>query len=354
MRKFLAMIMALIVVLSLATTAFAATTTTYSITIDSDKTGHIYEAYQIFKGTLEGKIADNDNVPDTEAILTDIEWADGVVSHLEDTAEEVALDLSTGEMTVQNLIDLVKEGKIELGAADGTSTYNEAKKEYVIENLPAGYYLVKDRAVDDTSVVYTEFILEVVEDSTVNPKGTVPKVEKKIKDINDSTELNISDKVWQDSADHDVGDIIPYKLEATLADNLEIYKPAYNLVFHDLLSPGLTYQEITSAKIINPDGTEIDLFADHKYTENYKTVNDDPKTTDLTEASELTVAINDVKALGGKNGCRVVIEYNALLNENAVVGSLGNPNEVYLTFSRNPYEGTDYGETPKDRVIAFT
>ena len=354
MRKILAMIMALTVILSLATTAFAAPTTTYSITIDSDKTGHIYEAYQIFKGTLEGKIADNDNVPDTEAILTDIEWADGVVSHLDDTAEEVALKLSTGEMTAQDLIDLVNEGKIELGASDGISTYDESKKEYVIKNLPAGYYLVKDRAVDDASVVYTEFILEVVEDSTVNPKGTVPEVEKKIKDINDSTELNISDKVWQDSADHDVGDTIPYKLEATLADNLEIYKPAYNLVFHDLLSPGLTYQEITSAKIINPDGTEIDLFTDHKYTENYKTVNDDPKTTDLIEASELTVAINDVKALGGKNGCKVVIEYNALLNEDAVVGSLGNPNEVYLTFSRNPYEGTDYGETPKDRVIAFT
>ena len=347
------MIMALAMILSLATNVFAAANTAYSITIDSDKPGHVYEAYQIFKGTLEGDVADNDNVPGTEAILTDIAWADGVVSHLEDTAEEVAMKLSNGTLTAQGLIDLIKEGKIELGAADGTSTYNATKQEYVIGKLPAGYYLIKDADVEDPSVVYTEYILEVLEDSTVNPKGTVPEVEKKIKDINDSAEQNIDDKVWQDSADHDVGDIIPYKLEATLSDNLENYEDGYNLVFHDLLSPGLTYQEITSVKIINPDGTEYTLKA-QQYQVECNDVEDNTKTTNLIEDSELTVTINNVKALGGKNSCKVVVEYNALLNEDAVLGSLGNPNEVYLTFSRNPYKGNDYGETPRDRVIAFT
>ena len=201
---------------------------------------------------------------------------------------------------------------------------------------------------------YTEFILEVLEDSTVNPKGSVPEVEKKIKDINDSTETDIDEKIWQDSADHDVGDIIPYKLEATLADNLEKYENGYNIVFHDLLSPGLTYEGITSAKIINPDGTEVDLYTAHKYQDDYKAVSDDPKTTNLVEAHELTVAINGIAGKGGQDGCKVVVEYNARLNEQAVVGSLGNPNEVYLTFSRNPYDENDYGETPRDRVIAFT
>ena len=54
MRKFLALIMALTMVLSLATTAFAAegetAPETYSITINNKNDGHTYEAYQIFAG----------------------------------------------------------------------------------------------------------------------------------------------------------------------------------------------------------------------------------------------------------------------------------------------------------------
>ena len=39
----------------------------------------------------------------------------------------------------------------------------------------------------------------------------------------------------------------------------------------------------------------------------------------------------------------------AKLNENAAIGAEGNPNEVYLEFSNDPY-GTGTGETEKDKV----
>ena len=32
----------------------------------------------------------------------------------------------------------------------------------------------------------------------------------------------------------------------------------------------------------------------------------------------------------------ITVEYTATLNENAVLGSAGNPNEVYLEYSNNP------------------
>ena len=353
MKKFLAMIMALAMILSLATTAFAANG--YTITINSKIPDHTYEAYQIFKGTLvEGSYADEDKVDGTNAILTNIQWGDSVQQPVssEVTAEEMAQELA--EKGGQYLINQIEAGAIKLTDPVGESKFLEDNNMYEIGNLPAGYYLIKDKASNDPSIVYTEYILEVLEDSTVKPKGNVPEVEKKIKDINDSKETDIDEKVWQDSADYDVGDIIPYKLEATLADNLENYKNGYNLVFHDFLSPGLTYEGITSVKIINPDNSEVDLFTTRHYTDDYKAVSDNPDTKNLIEAHELTVALNGIKALGGENGCKVVVEYNARLNDQAVIGAAGNPNEVYLTFSRNPYEGNDYGETPRDRVIAFT
>ena len=56
-KKLAGVILAMVMVLCLITTAFA-TETTYSITINNSAEGHIYEAYQIFSGDLlenEGK-----------------------------------------------------------------------------------------------------------------------------------------------------------------------------------------------------------------------------------------------------------------------------------------------------------
>ena len=358
MRKFLAMIMALAMILSLATTAFAAEA--YTVTINSKKSGHTYEAYQIFKGVLSND-ANEDKVPGTNAILTDIEWGDNVANKADlPSAESVAMQLSNGTLTVDDVIAMVRgvgeyDFYIELTDTPmGESVYYANNNRYEIEDLPAGYYLVKDKdnsLVDTGSDAYTEFILEVVEDSTVNPKGDVPQIVKKIKDINDSTETAMSE--WQDSADHDILDIIPYQLTATLPSNLERYIGGYKLVFHDYLSPGLTYQNITSAKIINTDGTEVVLSAD-KYTLNYDACADIQETTNIIEASKLTITIEDVITLGGKDGCQVVFEYDAELNASAVHGAPGNPNEVYLEYDRYPYEEYIPGETPRDRVIAFT
>ena len=66
MKRFAAFLLALFMVLSLATTAFADDTEQHTITITNEKTGHTYEAYQIFAGDVsEGK-------------LVNITWGTGV------------------------------------------------------------------------------------------------------------------------------------------------------------------------------------------------------------------------------------------------------------------------------------
>ena len=50
----------------------------------------------------------------------------------------------------------------------------------------------------------------------------------------------------------------------------------------------------------------------------------------------------------------LIVNYNATLNDSAVVGFDGNTNEVYLEYSNNPNTPTSHGETPTDKVIVFT
>ena len=330
-KKLASLLLALVMVLSLAVTAFADEPTTYSITINNSTAGHTYEAYQIFTGDLATNEAGN-------KVLSNIVWGSGVSE-----AGQTALgDAAAKAETLKTEADAKAFAKAVAPylttAAGSANTVTDGK--YVISGLAAGYYLVKDQdgSLTGDADAYTEYIIKVVSDTTATPKSSVPTVEKKVKDTNDSTGVT-SD--WQDSADYDIGDSIPFQLKATLADNVSSYT-TYKVVFHDTLSKGLTYNNDAKVYI---DGTETNGFTVTA------TVNADGTTT-------LTVSCDDVKALGAGNSSVITVEYTAKLNENAVLGSAGNPNEVYLEYSNNPNKSeegnNETGETPKDVVIVFT
>ena len=325
-RKLASLLLALVMVFALATTAFAEGPT-YSITINNSATGHTYEAYQIFTGDL------------SNMTLSNIVWGSGVSE-----AGQTALgDAAAKAETLKTEDDAKAFAKAVAPylttAAGSANTVTDGK--YVISGLTAGYYLVKDQddSLTGDNDSYTEYIVKVVSNTTATPKSSVPTVQKKVKDINNSTETSLSD--WQDSADHDIGDSVPFQLKATLANNVSSYT-TYKVVFHDTLSKGLTYNNDAKVYI---NGTETNGFTVEA------TKNADGTTT-------LTVSCNDVKALGAGNGSVITVEYTATLNENAGFGSDNNPNEVYLEYSNNPNKSeageNETGNTPKDVVIVFT
>ena len=325
-KKLASLLLVLVMVFALATTAFAEETT-YSITINNSAKDHTYEAYQIFTGDLSG------------TTLSNIVWGSGVSE-----AGQTALgDAAAKAETLKTEADAKAFAKAVAPylttAAGSANTVTDGK--YVISGLAAGYYLVKDQdgSLTGDNDSYTEYIIQVVGNVTATPKSDVPEVQKKVKDINDSTDTTKTD--WQDSADYDIGDSIPFQLKATLADNVSSYT-TYKVVFHDTLSKGLTYNNDAKVYI---DGTETNGFTVTA------TVNADGTTT-------LTVSCDDVKDLGAGNSSVITVEYTAKLNENAVLGSAGNPNEVYLEYSNNPNKSekgnNETGETPKDVVIVFT
>ena len=313
-NKILSFLLTLAMVMSLNVTAFAAEET-YTITINNDKTGHTYEAYQIFTGKLSNNV------------LSDIQWGTGISEE-----GKAALQEAYKAETADGVAEAIAKENNAAAFADKAAAYLteeaatsiEGEGTYTISGLKPGYYLVKDRTVSGNDA-YTDYIVEVVENSTVDPKSSIPSVEKKVQE--NSTEA------WQDAADYNIGDNVPFKLTATLGSNLSGYE-TYKLVFHDELSNGLAFNN------------------DVKVTVGEKVLNTGDFSV-VSSGNQLTVTIDDVLKHGAEAGSKVTVEYTAKLNENAVIGSAGNPNKVTLEFSNNP-NSESTGTTPEDKVIVFT
>jgi fimbrial isopeptide formation D2 family protein/LPXTG-motif cell wall-anchored protein len=182
--------------------------------------------------------------------------------------------------------------------------------------------------------------MQVVGQVTQSTKLDVPTVVKKVQDKNDSTGETSG---WQDSADYDIGDSIPYQITGTMPSNIDSYT-TYKYVFTDTMSKGLTY----TAKSATIKIGETNVTGSFEET---ATTNEDGTT--------VTWTCNDLKGISGvtlDENTKVVVTYTAQLNESAVIGSTGNPNKVYLTYSNNPNKGGDgeTGKTPDDKNIVFT
>lgn len=334
-KKFFSYLVALTMVLSLAAftgvkvNAAETPATTYKLTLTGTATGHTYEAYQVFTGDLSTN-------KDGKKVLSNVKWGTGVTYTGTESAADVAKALGDGTMTIAQLQE-------KLTLTTPAKTVASAKDSTVIDGLAAGYYLVKDKngTQANTQDAYTKFIVQVVGDTEAKVKSDVPTVVKKVKDTNDSTGTT-SD--WQDSADYDIGDDVPYQVTGTMPNNIADYT-TYKYTFTDTMSKGLTY----TAKNAKITIGETDVTSSFKET---VTANTDGTTTVTWDCDNL----KGIKNVTLAENTTVVVNYTAKLNENAVLGSAGNPNEVDLTYSNNPNKGGEgeTGKTPKDKNIVFT
>ena len=224
-------------------------------------------------------------------------------------------------------------------------------------SISQGYWMFAD--VTDLEGEYDANSLVMVDtkgesDITVTPKVAMPTIEKKVKDIEDSEDGDISDNPWHDSADHDIdGAAIPFKLTAAPPNNAAYYS-TYELIFHDTISAGLTLDKSSFKVYIYDSKYKAD--ADTDLNDHVADVTDyfTITTEGLTDGCTFEVSCKNILAIPGVHkDTAFVVYYEASLNENAVIGAAGNPNEVKLEFSNNPYEeGT--GMTEYDKVTVFT
>lgn len=382
MKKLFSILLAMAMILAFSTTAFAAENTNLTIT-DSD--GRTYTGYKLLDLTTSLKTGSHhpatcDNVNHSDdcynyAYTINAKYLAILQAEtLENGRNE--LWVTTGKPTIAS--GVTNEQILEylsVQTSDNGDTYMTMRqvadriyREIKTANIDAdatgltgnndtieqGYWMFADvstlNANDANSLVMVDTAGQ--EKLTINPKTALPTVEKKVKDIEDSEDNSIIDNPWHDSADHDIGDDVPFKLTATLPSNAQYYT-SYKIVFHDTLSDGLTVKDGSFKVYMYETKHKADVDTDlndyaKDVTANFVT------STAATDGCTFDVSCENVFAIEGvTKDTTFVVYYEATLNQNAVIGATGNPNEVYLEFSNNPY-GDGTGKTEKDKVSVYT
>lgn len=201
------MIMAVITVISMSLPmAVFAQGGGYTLTLKNEgSTPHTFQIYQIFSGDL-----------DESKTLSNIQWGTGIKEASKETlgtAAEKAQTL-TGESEAKEFAKTIQEhlnedNKLEVRVEKNDST--------TVANLNAGYYLIKDKEGSQTQTppnsAYTSYILKVVGNTTAKTKLDVPELVKKVQE---NSKKDIEGNGWQDAADYNIDEVIPYKLTEEL------------------------------------------------------------------------------------------------------------------------------------------
>ena len=378
MKKLLSILLALVLVLSLATTAFAATA---QVTI-TGVSGRDYEAFKLLNASVSGtNYAYEVNTKYTE-VLIEVLGLDATA-----TGEDIITEIGkiTNTEAMRHFADKLYKAILAAGLAADATWSGETV------DLEQAYWLIAD--VTDLSGTSSSNSLVMVDtvgdtDITVAAKPDTPDTVKKIDDENDSlidpSPISEDATNLQDSADYDIGDRVPYVITTNLPNNISEYS-YYSILLRDEVDKGLTYLPDSFAITVNGKPMTIaeagtDATADFVYVIETTTDADGKQTAQnlyvypnrgytLVEKDALgnPVEVAASKTAGGDflalfpadtdhsaiNFSEVVFSYECELNAAAVIGNPGNPNFYELVFSNDPYSDS-FGQTPRDVCIVFT
>ncbi len=327
--------LALLMIFSLAVSAFAA-----DITVNDGVDGAEYSAYKLLNATDggDGKFAYSFN-----------EKYEGIIKSV--TGKETLADIIDylDNLTAADLQTFANNVYIAIVAAAVDADYNTDND--VFSNVAQGYYLIAETKTASASDTYSLAILKTTgkENETIDSKESLPTVEKLIWEQNDSNNLSSIGK----AADYDIGDVIDYFIMGTVSDKYEYYN-SYYYSFVDTMEAGLTYNNDAVVYLSNSDNptANIDIT---QYFSITATEHGFTAEANLKEIPDVTIGANS----------NIIVEYTCTLNENAVVGSVGNKNVVYLEYENSPFAKADGelsttdkpqtpGKTVEDVNIVFT
>ncbi len=185
---------------------------------------------------------------------------------------------------------------------------------------------------------------------TIKAKGEYPTVEKKVKENIKFTTDDGYGAGYNDTADYNIGDSIPFKLIGTVPDMSQY--SSYEYTFHDTLAK--------SFNAPSKDDVKVYVSSDKAGTGKIEITEKFSVSVD-TAKNEITVSTSELNKIDGVTaGKYILVEYSAVLDSNAAINNgnvgettEGNVNKVYLTYSNNP-NGSGEGKTIEDKVIVFT
>ena len=340
--RFMAVLMAMTMILSMSMTAFAADAPKGTLTVNNTVAGKTLDLYQIFTATksgdnvaytlnsaYEGFFKNNTRISGSES-LTGEALSEAAYNYVKD---QVGKDGRNGAAFAKDILGWILENKTTVNATHTTAHTTAGNT--VINNLDYGYYVVYPLGATDTSTapgnetVKSVASLVSVTDTTVsiNMKSNYPTVVKKVNEKN--------------ADDVNIGDTVTYTLTSKVPDMTGYTSYVFN--FKDTLSAGLTFKEITSVTV--GDTTINKVEAGQEANDTYTLTQDGQK---------ITITMNNFLASNAnKAGQEIKVTYTATLNKDAVTGFDPNTNKATVEYSNKP--GTDdKGESEPSKVDVHT
>lgn len=192
--RFMAVLMAMTMILSMSMTAFAAEAPKGTLTVNNTVAGKTLDLYQIFTATksgdnvaytlnsaYEGFFKNNTRISGSES-LTGEALSDAAYNYVK---TQVGTDGSNGAAFAKEIMKWILENTTIVETTHTTATTTAGTT--VIDNLAYGYYVVYPLGATDTSTAPGNETVKSVaslvsvtgDDATVNMKSNYPTVDKK-------------------------------------------------------------------------------------------------------------------------------------------------------------------------------
>ena len=339
--RFMAVLMAMTMVLSMSMNAFAAEAPKGTLIVSNTVAGKTLDLYQIFTATKsENNVAYTLNSAYEGFFKTKVENGSSLSGEALSEAAynyvktQVGTDGKNGAAFAKDILGWILDNATTVASTHTTANTNDGTT--VINNLDYGYYVVYPLGATDTSAApgtgqdYTSVasLVSVTDtNATVNMKSNYPTVVKK---VNDKT-----------ADDVNIGDTVTYTLTSKVPDMTGYTSYVFN--FKDTLSAGLTFKEITSVTVGDTTITKVE--AGQEANDTYT----------LTQTGQnITITMNNFLASNkDKAGQEIKVTYTATLNKHAVTGFDANKNSATIEYSNKPGT-TDKGESEPSIVDVHT
>ena len=318
MKKLFAVLLALTLVLSMGTMAFAADTG--SITIDNAIAGSKYNIYKILDfvpiagSTTQGRYT----------VVT--EWADFLAgagaAYLKTNAEIGTIEWNGAETDERKAelakaaVAYAKEKQIEATASKTAANNGDV----TFTDVPLGYYAI------DTSLGTICALTNVDNTFNAHEKNEKPDIDKYVQEDKDNS--------WGKVNDADIDQQVNYKSTITVGVG------ATNYVMHDTMEAGLTFNndvvvKLADGTVVDPENYTVTADAEHKDAEG-----------NVTATHTFDVAFKNSFIEGLAKGTQFTVYYSATLNEKANIVTDGNDNTVKLSYGEDStWETTEHKTT---------
>ena len=379
MKKLLSMLLAVVMVLAMAVPSFADTTNTSdsgSITISNATKDKEYNVYKIFEATLGAELNGERPISYT-ATESQKEWFEKVDDNPFTFTETSDSDVFYVTVTDNNKDKVASFLQKYISADDNDNlVINNDFLNHLAKNTPVATEIAQDNTLTFTGLDYGYYLVTssmgaLITLDSANPEVTVidknqPGPSEFDKKIVQSTTVDGDGALVEDDTVN-YGDVVTYEVKIKTT-NYEGTKPIASYKIEDILAEGLSYKAVDDK--VNPIKVYVGSVSEDNEVKNFTLSNiergtferkavDENKTPITVKGSKFDITIpwatynENTKAWeftkNAQSSDTLIIRYQVVVEDTAVIGPDGNKNYAKYTFSTwNPTDDNPNPEEPEE------